>query len=96
MIEGRLATLVHARVASSAKALTAAEIAKALQRFAPATYSESAWRDAVESVEPTVDKTLAICARCYTPPPHGPAIDREGLSSYIGQLRAAAPRLLQG
>jgi hypothetical protein len=46
--------------------------------------------------EPTVDKTLAICARCYTPSPHGPAIDREGLSSYIGQVRAAAPRLLQG
>ena len=45
--------------------------------------------------EPTVDKTLAICARCYAPRPHGPAIDREGLSSYIGQLRADAPRLLQ-
>ncbi len=45
--------------------------------------------------EPTVDKALTICARCHTPPPDGPAIDREGLASYIRQLRADAPRMLQ-
>lgn len=45
--------------------------------------------------EPTVDKALTICARCHTPPPDGPAIDRDGLASYIGQLRTEAPRMLQ-
>lgn len=45
--------------------------------------------------EPTVDKALTICARCHTPPPDGPAIDRDGLASYISRLRTEAPRMLQ-
>jgi len=45
--------------------------------------------------EPAVDKALTICARCHTPPPNGPAIDRDGLASYIRQLRKEAPRILQ-
>lgn len=45
--------------------------------------------------EPAVDKALSICARCHSPAPHGPAIDHDGLASYIRQLRAEAPRVLQ-
>jgi hypothetical protein len=59
VIETRLATLVHARVTSSARALSAAEIAKALQRFAPATYSEVAWRDAIAAIEAKGDDAFA-------------------------------------
>lgn len=45
--------------------------------------------------EPAVDKALSICARCHSPAPHGPAIDHDGLASYIRELRAQAPRVLQ-
>lgn len=45
--------------------------------------------------EPGVDKSLSICFRCFSPPPYGPALDREGLESYIEALRAAAPRVLE-
>lgn len=59
VIASRLATLVQARVVSSARALTATEIAKALQRFAPGTFSERAWHDEIAGVEPTADKAFA-------------------------------------
>ncbi len=44
--------------------------------------------------EPRVDKTLSICFRCFSPPPHGSVLDRAGLESYIRALREAAPRVL--
>jgi hypothetical protein len=59
VIATRLATIVQARRVSSARALTAAEIAKALQRFAPATYSEVAWREAIEAVDVSEEKAFA-------------------------------------
>lgn len=45
--------------------------------------------------EPEVDKALTICFRCLSPPPHGAKLDTEGLESYIGALRAEAPRVLE-
>lgn len=45
--------------------------------------------------EPQVDKTLSICFRCFSPAPHGPALDRDGLASYINALRKDAPRVLE-
>jgi hypothetical protein len=45
--------------------------------------------------EPHVDKTLSICFRCFSPPPHGTALDPAGLASYIDALRAHAPRVLE-
>lgn len=45
--------------------------------------------------EPQVDKTLSICFRCFSPAPHGPAFDRDGLASYINTLRNEAPRVLE-
>lgn len=48
----RLETLVIARMVTSGKPLAAAELAKQLQRFAPATASEAAWREEVAAVTP--------------------------------------------
>lgn len=45
--------------------------------------------------EPDVDKTLSICFRCFSAPPHAAALDRAGLDSYIAALRASAPRVLE-
>jgi hypothetical protein len=45
--------------------------------------------------EPQVDKTLSICFRCFSSPPHAAALDRDGLESYIAALRASAPRALE-
>jgi len=45
--------------------------------------------------EPRVDKTLTICCRCFTPAPHGTALDRAGLDSYVAALRADAPHVLE-
>jgi predicted nucleic acid-binding protein len=45
--------------------------------------------------EPHVDKTLSICFRCFSPPPHAAAPDRDGLDSYIAALRASAQRVLE-
>lgn len=44
--------------------------------------------------EPDVDKTLSICFRCYSPAPEGHAVDLAAIHSYLGKLRASAPRVL--
>jgi hypothetical protein len=44
--------------------------------------------------EPTVDKTLTICARCAGA--DGPALERDALRGYIERLRGQAPRVLGG
>jgi hypothetical protein len=51
IIEDRLEALVLARIATSARPLSAADIAKALQRFAPADQSEAVWRERVAGVQ---------------------------------------------
>jgi hypothetical protein len=45
--------------------------------------------------EPHVDKALSICFRCFSPPPHGAVLDRDGLESYIAALRETAQRVLE-
>lgn len=50
MTADRLETLVIARAATSAKPLAGHDVAKQLQRFAPATTSEAAWRELVEPI----------------------------------------------
>lgn len=42
---------------------------------------------------PHVDKTLSICCGCFGP--RAAALDFDGLASYIGALRAEAPRVLE-
>ncbi len=44
--------------------------------------------------EPGVDKALSICFRCYSPAPEGHAVDLAAIHSYLGKLRASAPRVL--
>lgn len=44
--------------------------------------------------EPDVDKALSICFRCYSPAPEGHAVDLAAIHSYLGKLRASAPRVL--
>jgi len=48
----RLQTLVIARMVTSSKPLAVPELAKQLQRFAPASVSEAAWREQVAAVVP--------------------------------------------
>lgn len=45
--------------------------------------------------EPEIDKALSICCRCFSPPPHAAAVDRDGLDSYINALRESAQRVLE-
>jgi hypothetical protein len=45
--------------------------------------------------EPHVDKALSICFRCFSPPPNGAVLDRDGLESYIAALRGNAQRVLE-
>ena len=54
IVKDRLEALVIARIATSARPLSDADIAKALQRFAPADQSERAWRDAIAEVTPAL------------------------------------------
>jgi hypothetical protein len=59
---------------------------------------DGAGADALASAicaEPHVDKALSICFRCFSPPPHGAALDRDGLESYIAALRESAQRVLE-
>jgi hypothetical protein len=61
-------------------------------------YADAGDQDAMARAicaEPEVDKTLTICFRCLSPPPHGTELDRQCLDSYIGALRADAPRALE-
>jgi hypothetical protein len=64
-----------------------------VQRYADTGHDPDELTRAICS-EPDVDKTLSICFRCYSPPPHGTAIDRAALDSYVVALRAAAPNVL--
>jgi hypothetical protein len=50
IVKERIEALVVARLASSSRPLSVQEIAKALQRFAPAQHSPTAWRGEVEAV----------------------------------------------
>lgn len=45
--------------------------------------------------EPHVDKALSICFHCFSPPPNGAVLDRDGLQSYIAALRKSAQRVLE-
>lgn len=45
--------------------------------------------------EAGVDKTLSICCRCFSPPPHDAKVDRDVFASYISALRSQAPRVLE-
>lgn len=43
--------------------------------------------------EPRVDRTMSICCGCFGP--RKPALDLQGLVSYIRELRTRAPRMLE-
>lgn len=73
----RLETLVIARLATSPGPVAAPELAKMLQRFAPTTRTEGAWRDLVTA---TVD---ALAARGVVDASHA-LVDREELTRRIG------------
>src|SRR5262245_32140325 len=58
MVDDRLATLIVARAATSARPLGGDELAKQLQRFAPTTMAEPAWREHIVSFADQLAKQL--------------------------------------
>jgi len=77
MNKGKLETLVVARAFATAEALSSATLTKTLQRFAPASMTEGAWREAIDA------SLVTLRARDVMDERHG-LRDRDELARRIG------------